>query len=290
MTMQRIVRRDWMAGVVAGLLPHVARAGDVPELHFEDLEFAARRGLPRRARLLYDRRRPPTRALVLLHGKGEAASERLGLKAWSHLYGLLDAHSRLRTPPVGALLERPKVETTRLERINAELKARPFSGLALICPATPNPAEAPRREALFESYSDWLLDTVVPEARKRVPSLKGRVGIDGCSMGGYVALEVFLRRTAAFSTLGTVQAAIGKWRVKGYVERFRQRFDEYGARPIHLETSTLDPFREANKALSRELTAVGIENVLDVLPGPHNQPWLRQLGTLEMLHWHDRKL
>jgi hypothetical protein len=32
-----------------------------------------------------------------------------------------------------------------------------------------------------------------------------------------------------------------------------------------------------------------VANTLRVLPGPHDQPWLREAGTIEMLHWHDRR-
>ena len=31
-----------------------------------------------------------------------------------------------------------------------------------------------------------------------------------------------------------------------------------------------------------------IANDLQILPGPHDQPWLRESGALEMLLWHDR--
>ena len=43
---------------------------------------------------------------------------------------------------------------------------------------------------------------------------------------------------------------------------------------------------EAAKALGE----LGVDSELVVIPGPHNQPWLREIGTLEMLLWHDRHL
>jgi len=43
-------------------------------------------------------------------------------------------------------------------------------------------------------------------------------------------------------------------------------------------------------ALSRALHERGITHDLAVLPGPHDQPWLRETGTLEMLLWQDRAL
>ncbi len=256
---------------------------------FADLDVRSGEG-KRRARLIVPAGPPPTRLLVLLHGKGETASERLGLKAWSHLYGLMDAFERLATPPVEPILERPRIQPERLQRLNAELKARPFSGLAVVCPTTPNPSGTNDRRALFDRYTDWLIETLVPQVRKRVPSLGANVGLDGCSMGGYVALEVFARTPQSFGSFGVVQSAIGKHRVAGYVRQMARLKGMDPAIPFHIQTSTRDPFRDASEALSRELSRVGIPNTLDVIDGAHDQPWLRQIGTIEMLHWHDRHL
>jgi enterochelin esterase-like enzyme len=109
-------------------------------------------------------------------------------------------------------------------------------------------------------------------------------------MGGYVALEVFLRKPELFGTFGGVQSAFGSGAVPRYAERLRAALARAGKRPIHLETSTEDPYRRPNEQLSRALTAHGIENQLRVAPGPHDQPWLREVGTLEMLLFHDRNL
>jgi hypothetical protein len=63
-----------------------------------------------------------------------------------------------------------------------------------------------------------------------------------------------------------------------------------GPRPIRLGTSGADPYKAANQAMSKKLTELGVPNELSVPPGPHNQPWLKEVGTLDMLLWHDRKL
>lgn len=280
---------------MAGLVPTELGAKSEPEsgLAITDLELpgASKAGkFVRSARLLLDTETPPERLLILLHGRGEADSPKLALQAWSHLYGLLDAHARLREPPVRALLDRPRWEPDRAERINAELASKPFRGLALVCPMTPNPAAYGNRPALFRDYTEWLTTELVPLVRSRVPSLGGRVGLDGCSMGGYVALEVFLSRPEAFGTLGTVQAAIGKDRADAFAARLARLNAERALPPVHLLTSTQDPFREANERLSQRLRSAEIPHHLEVIPGPHNQPWLRQIGTLEMLRWHDRAL
>ena len=58
--------------------------------------------------------------------------------------------------------------------------------------------------------------------------------------------------------------------------------------PLHVETSERDPYREANVALARELARRGVPCELEVFPGPHDQAWLREVGTLAMLLFHDR--
>ena len=62
-----------------------------------------------------------------------------------------------------------------------------------------------------------------------------------------------------------------------------------GAKPLHLLTSEADPFLPGNKKLAAALAKKNIACDLRVLPGPHDQPWLREAGTIEMLLWHDRR-
>ena len=62
---------------------------------------------------------------------------------------------------------------------------------------------------------------VIPEARREasIATDAARIAIDGCSLGGFVAIEVFLRHPQTFGALGTVQAAIGMHRAAPYAER-----------------------------------------------------------------------
>lgn len=110
------------------------------------------------------------------------------------------------------------------------------------------------------------------------------------SVEGIGRREVFLRRPDLFAAWGGVQSAFGAHRAAGYADRIEKALASQAPRSIrlHLETSLGDPFREGNERLSTLLTKMGIANDLQVLPGPHDQPWLRESGTLEMLLWHDR--
>src|SRR5690606_4827203 len=182
------------------------------ELEAHDLQVPGRASLARRALVLAPRHlkagtRP--RALVLLHGLGETGNEALGIRAWAELYGLISAYERLRRPPLERILPRARYATDeRLEELNRSLAARPFEGLLLICPVTPNPYKPGPAARTLDAYTEWLFDSLLPTVRERVGPFSA-LGIDGCSLGGYAALEVFLRRPTAFATLGSVQGAFG---------------------------------------------------------------------------------
>ena len=111
--------------------------------------------------------------------------------------------------------------------------------------------------------------------------------LDGCSLGGYVGIEVFLRKAKHFGAWGTLQGALGAHRVPKYAADIAALFDKIGPRPIHVETSTADTFRAVNESFSKALTKHGVAHDLIAPPGPHNQPFLRDSGTLEMLLWYD---
>lgn len=262
------------------------------DLEAHDLQVPGQRSLARRALVLAPRQRKagaPLRALVLLHGLGETGNEELGIRAWAELYGLIAAYERLRRPPIARTLPKARyLSDERIEELNRSLAKRPFEGLLLICPVTPNPYRPGPAAQTLDRYTEWLFDSLLPAVRERVAPFS-TLGIDGCSLGGYVALEVFTRRPAAFAALGSVQGAFGVERAEQYAKRITAALE--GRRmPIHLETSSGDPYRKANELLARRLEALGAAATLRVPPGPHNQPWLQEIGTLEMLLWHDRNL
>lgn len=232
-----------------------------------------------------------SRALVLLHGLGETKREALALQAWPDLYGAISSDARLRQAPLQQTSLQAKYWSAEtLDRMNEGLRARPYHGAVLICPRTPNPGESRDRTRLFDDYSAWLCSAVLPAVERHIAGSTRRVGLDGCSLGGYVATEVFLRRPEVFACFGSVQGALGAHRIQGYAERFRELGQTRGCLPLRFASSTQDPFLDVNRAMSRLLTAAGVRHDLDVVPGPHNQPWLREIGTLRTLRWHDLQL
>jgi hypothetical protein len=233
-----------------------------------------------------------TSALVLLHGLGETTSESAGVRAWIDRYGLLEAHRRLRSPPIAPNGARGDLPLGRAREITAQLTARPFRGQTIyVCPFTPNVYKLRDPGAAIERLATWFDDVLLPEVRSRTPVGEGPIGLDGCSLGGHVGLDWFLRRPRRFATWGGVQAAINQGSAPRWAARLAQAASDAGKpRPLHIETSRGDPFHDANVALSRELERRAVAHELCVFPGPHDQPWLREIGTLAMLLWHDRTL
>jgi pimeloyl-ACP methyl ester carboxylesterase len=278
-----------MAAASLGL-PSPARAAACDVFDARTLEIPGER-LARRCRLLVPRDgSTPRRVLVLLHGLGETKSEALGIGAWSERYGLCEAHARLRRPPVRRLLEDAVYLTdARLQELDRELEREPFRGLAVACPFTPNVFRAGPTAQVLDRYAAWLVEQVVPELERELGVRAPAVGLDGVSLGGYVALEVFLRRPEAFASVGSLQAAIRPDAAEAYAARFSRAFAER-RKPVRVATSGWDSGRAANEKLVACLAKRNIPATLSVPPGPHDQRFLREAGTLELLLWHDRAL
>jgi enterochelin esterase-like enzyme len=261
----------------------------------KDLVLAGDKKIARRSLVLIPKhvqKDEKLRVLVLLHGLGETGNENLGIHAWGERYGLVSCYERLRRPPVVRVSPKMRWFTDEnLVSVNADLKKRPFRGMVLVCPVTPNPHKVGGARAL-DTYADWIADTLLPAVRKEANCATGaaNTGLDGCSLGGYVGMEVFLRKPELFGTFGGVQAAFNVPAGIRYAEQLKKTIDRVGPRRIHIETSSQDPFKKANEALAKRLGELGVDHTLSVIPGPHNQPWLKEIGTLDMLLWHDRQL
>jgi pimeloyl-ACP methyl ester carboxylesterase len=258
------------------------------------LVVAGRRATGRRFTLLVPRHTTgPVPLLVAFHGKGETVDETMGVRAWLDRYGLGSSYARLLATPVVAIDKKATHWTAaRLAAVNEELLLRPFGGLAVACPFTPDVFKLGGRGALLDDYARWVTDEVVPRARRETAILEGErhVGVDGVSLGGFVSLEVFLRRPERFGAWGSVQGALGGMGPGRYARAIAAALERVGPRKLHLETSLGDVYRVDTEGLSRALTKLAVAHDFVAPPGWHNQPFLRDSGTLEMLLWHDRAL
>ena len=232
----------------------------------------------------------PLGLLVALHGRGEAYDPALGARAWVDRYGLVSALDRVLAPPIAPTARRPDWTPERLAEVNTSLAASPFRGLAVACPYTPDVARAANPRAALDELGRFVLDEVVPAARALAPIASGpsAVRIDGCSMGGPLALELFLARPDAFGGVGVVQPAMGPHRAKGFADRLRAARATHHRGPVHVLTSRGDPFRDGAMALAKAVGEAGVPVALRDSPGPHDQPWLRETGSIEMLLAHER--
>jgi len=280
--------------VFSGLLTGRARSAEPPALDARVLSLAGEAHFARRALVLSppSPRKDGYPVLVLLHGLLETASEALGLHAWSERYGLLDADARLRRGEVAP--ERPNRYLTeeRAAAIDAELRRRPYHGFVLVCPVTPNVYKGGATAFNLDRYAAWIEKTLLPAVHESTPARRdpAATAIDGCSLGGYVALEVFLRKPELFGAVGGVQTAISEQLALVYADRLRKIVDRVGPRAVHIETSVWDPSLKAHQGMSQRLTELGVTHDLAVLRGGHDQNFLREIGALEMLLWHDRRL
>lgn len=289
---RRFLGLSWVAAASVAL-PAEGATPESPDFVQHDLMLDADKRIARRALVLQPTHVPAGTklpVLVLLHGLGETGNELLGIHAWGDRYGAVRCYERLRRPPVKRLFPKyPWLSDTRVEAMNVELGERAFGGLVLVCPVTPNPHKVGPAAKTLDRYADFIEKQLLPAVQTKVPCLTGpaHTGLDGCSLGGYVGAEVFLRKPKLFGSFGGVQSAINVPSALRYAERIAQLAKSV---PVRVGTSSEDPFRKANEAFAKELGKRGVTHTLSVPPGPHNQPWLREVGTLEMLLWHERRL
>ena len=224
----------------------------------------------------------PVPLVVFLHGLGETTNERLGAYAWLEKYGLGSAWQRLKRAPLERTSRRGEWTEPRLTEVNAELAARPFRGFAMACPFMPNPKGA----ADLDKYARWIEHSLIPRCQKeaRVFGDATQTYLCGVSLGGYVSLEMLVRLPHVFGAWAGLQTAIGTFAAERYAEKIARS----PAKPILVLTSTLDHWRSSSEALAAALDAKKIAHTLRIIPGPHDQPWLREAGTVEALHWLDR--
>lgn len=271
-----------------------------PDLDVLDLSVEGDKKLAQRFLLLIPKhlaKDEKSSLLVLLHGLGETGDPTTGVHAWVERYGLGTAYARLRRPPIARTGKDTRLlPDARIAELNAALAAQPFRGMVIACPFTPSIGKMPDPARALDAYADWIADVVIPRARKEAPVIPdaAHTAIDGVSLGGYVGLEVFLRRASTFARWGGVQSAINAARVSAYADKLaaiaaKLPATPRGQAPFHIETSLLDPFHDVNRSLSRELAKRGVAHDFVALPGPHDQPFLRESGTMEMLLWHDRR-
>lgn len=276
-----------LSGLVAGLVSPGAHSKELTsdELTLYDLELGGDRAFGR-ALLCAPRELPENPALlVLLHGLGETHDQKVGARAFAERYGLLSAVARLAHPPLERTLTRQDYfGQRRLAELNSDLASRPFPKLVYLCPYMPDPYKA-GGDPMLSRYADFLTGRLMATVEQRLGKVfpSERCLISGVSLGGYVALEVFLRKPEHFCGVGSAQGAIGPGQAARYASRIKAVIERVGPRSVELLSSSFDPYRPPNELLQKKLSAQGVASSLRISPGPHDQSWLRESGVIEML-------
>lgn len=225
--------------------------------------------------------------LVALHGLGETTDPITGANGWVKSYGLDRTYDRLLHPPLHPEDFQNLVTSERLTEINESLAARPLEGVIVACPYVPKDIGG---GTPIELYARWLGERLLPRLRAELPSrddLAG-TGIDGVSLGGWAALRIAMTRPDLFGVVGALQPAILD---AGMVEWATTLIaQKLGKRPLRIVTSTEDLYRWPLVELDKRLTAKSIAHEFLVTPGPHDYPWNKGPGGIEMLLFHDRAL
>ena len=230
--------------------------------------------------------------LIALHGRGEAAKGAVeGVMGWPRDYALLRVIQRMCAPPLTDADFEGFSDPKRLAEIDKGLAERPFGGLVVVCPYLPD-VDLGKPNGAIKEYGDYLLHTVLPRVRKELPVLAtpASTGIDGVSLGGAVALRVGLANPEAFGAVGTLQAAVRWDQVAEYTDLAKAARAKSPALRLRILTSSDDYFREVLVKMSQSWRAAGVEHDFLVVPGPHDYPFNRGPGAIEMLYWHDRIL
>jgi enterochelin esterase-like enzyme len=231
--------------------------------------------------------------LVALHGRGEALKgPELGARGWVDDYWLETTVERLKRPPITLEDLRGFADEARLMRLNTSLQQRPYQGLIVVCPYTPDTLPADESIDKAAPLARFVVETVLPRAYRETPAIgtPETTGVDGVSLGGRAALGIGLLRPQSFAVVASLQAAVRSDNSEDILRRAREAKAQKPDLYVRLLTSSDDYFLKANTLLAEALKSQGIHTELINVPGPHDYDFNRGPGGYEMLMFHDRVL
>ena len=110
------------------------------------------------------------------------------------------------------------------------------------------------------------------------------------SLGGAIALRTGFARTDTFGAVGALQPAVADDQTAEWVELARAARARRPGFPLRLTTSHDDVYHDVITRLSGALRGAGVPHDFADVPGPHDYPFNRGPGAIELLLWHDRVL
>lgn len=245
--------------------------------------------------VLLPEREPSARfpVLVALHGRGEALKgPAAGARGWVDDYWLPTTIERLARPPISLEDLRGFADDARLQRLNQSLQQRPYQGLIVVCPYTPDTLPADESIDRAAPLARFVVRTVLPRVYRETPAIgtPESTGVDGVSLGGRAALGIGLLEPQAFAIVTALQAAVRSDNSQDILRRAREAKTQKPTLRVRLLTSSDDYFLKANTLLAENLNHEGIPTELVNVPGPHDYDFNRGPGGYEMLMFHDRVL
>ncbi|MFC1642590.1 alpha/beta hydrolase [Myxococcota bacterium] len=231
--------------------------------------------------------------LIAMHGRGEAfKGPARGARAWVDDYWLPRALERLVRPPLLPADLLGYVEPGRLAQLNESLARRPYRGLIVVCPYTPDILAGNHPFSAARDLAGFLVDILLRRVYRETPAMgtPASTGVDGVSLGGRAALLVGFERSRSLGAVAGLQAAFDSADASelGRLAQLARKANP-GLR-LRLLTSQGDFFLAANRAISAEWRRRSLAHELLVLPGPHDYAFNRGPGVFEMLLFHDRAL
>lgn len=231
--------------------------------------------------------------LVAFHGRGEASKGvARGARGWVDDYWLDRALDRLTDPPLTQDDFLDLADEGRLARMNLSLRRRPFRGLVVLTPYTPDILGPAKSLDSGKAMAGWIASELLPKAQRELPVLgtPASTGVDGVSLGGRTSILVGLERPEVFGVLGAIQPAIDSFESSELTVRARAAKAKNPGLVFRLLTSEDDYFLVPTRRWAKDLQAADIDGHLLVVPGPHNYEFNRGPGVYELLVFHDRAL
>lgn len=228
--------------------------------------------------------------VIALHGRGEAGRGlSAGAHGWRDDYAIERVEARLRAGELVAKDLGGFATEQRIAELRASLAGKAYRGVILMTPYTPiladRSADGARGFARFLEEKAILRAAAI--AGREVGAL--RVGIDGVSMGGRLALWAAIATPARYASVGALQPAITVGEADDVAARLVDAHTR-SAFALRLVSSEEDPFLEAVRALGTSLERRGLAHRVVITPGPHDYAWNRGPGSAELLLHHERVL
>ena len=223
--------------------------------------------------------------VIAFGGAGECIRPpRDGALAWIDYYKLGDAVHALRRNRLTKEDFRGFVTGPQLAAFNRSLEKRPYRGVIVACPYSPPLTVGKHLES--PSYEAFIMKDLLPELLARYRVAKGRVGVDGVSMGGARSMYYGLKYPRVFCSIGSLQGAFGPFR-SVYRDLAARNAGLLQKRSIQLVTSDGDPMAPDVMEMHRLLSKWSIPHVFSVMTGPHDYIFNQGPGCIALLTFHN---